>query len=171
MATLPSPRLREIDYEPPPSGEATIFYTDGSYRRKLNEGTWAWAILMSKEADEIGPLYDIFAEGYGRIESTTNNRMELTAILMALAFASRKRMTSVIVYSDSRYAQEMIQKYADLPYDHLRSTKNMDLIRQIVSLMKSVTVAFEWVKGHNGDERNEYVDELCGGAYEAFITP
>lgn len=128
-------------------------YTDGSCKKNPGPGGWAFYIPMTKH-HESGCDY-----------STTNNRMELIAIISALKYNNQ----NVIIKTDSRYVQlgitEWIHKWKmnDWKTANKTDVKNKDLWTLLDSL-RNDTVNFEWVKGHSTDEFNCIVDQLAKDA-------
>jgi DNA polymerase-1 len=126
-----------------------FIYTDGA--RKDGDGAWAFvAVLNGREVHRES----------GKVVGTTNNRMELTAILKALAFAQQYgHVDNVIIVTDSQYSIRVIKQPGRCTVaGALR--KNYDLIRQCKSLVTE-RIKFEWVKGHSGNEWNEFADKLA----------
>lgn len=136
--------------------EITI-YTDGSYFREYAVGGWAAIIMTSAGQDRIL---------FGREENTTNNRMEMTAVICALM--SLTEIADVAIYSDSQYVLNGLTSWR---YGWERNgwktkdgndVKNADLWKTLIaeaSRHKSITC--HWVRGHNGDPMNEAVDKLA----------
>jgi ribonuclease HI len=115
-------------------------------------------------------------ELHGGDPSTTNNRMELMAAIMALE--SLTRPVQVQLYTDSKYVLDGITKW--LPgwkrngwqTAAKKPVKNVDLWQRLVAAMEPHKVNWNWVKGHNGDPGNERADELARlGITEARKTP
>lgn len=129
----------------------TLFiYTDGA--RKRGDGGWAFvAVLNGRE----------YHRASGKEERTTNNRMELHAILKALAW-SQSYHDNVIIVTDSQYSITVLTAPIDTTRPP-RPYKNIDLIRMGRQLI-SPRHKFEWVKGHSGHEWNEFADKLAGHA-------
>lgn len=97
---------------------------------------------------------------------TTNNRMELTAVIKALE-ALKKPGCKVVLHSDSKYVLNGIEQW--LPVWKQRGWKtaakkpvlNQDLWQQLDSLSQAHEIDWRWVKGHSGDVGNEHADELA----------
>lgn len=126
-------------------------YTDGSCDnlRHPNYGGWAYVIIE----DDV-----IIEEESGCGTHTTNNRMELTAIIHSLL--NLPYFTSVTIYTDSQYCIGVLtRKY--------KAQANLDLIEQFFDMVdeKSLDVSFEWVKGHSGNEWNERADKMANDAF------
>jgi len=130
-------------------------YTDGAC--KGNPGLGGWGALM--ECD--GKSRELFG---GEVH-TTNNRMELTAVIRALE--ALKRRCHVRLHTDSQYVQLGISKWIhDWKKRNWRTAdkkpiKNEDLWRRLDELAAQHDVDWIWVKGHAGHEKNERADELA----------
>ena len=140
------------------TNEITI-YTDGGCTGNPGPGGWA-AVLLGETADPI--------ELSGSESATTNNRMELTAVIRALTeandrFGSDCRIT---VHTDSQYVQKGISQWINGWEKKGWKTasgspvKNKDLWMELRRLDNSMKVNWTWVKGHAGNEWNERCDEL-----------
>jgi ribonuclease HI len=134
----------------------TLFlFTDGACRRS---GLGGWACVAVSNGQEVWRIS-------GSADDTTNNAMELMAILRGLAKAATYS-DNVIVTTDSKYAIAVAtrpDKANPFPLP-----KNIVLIRQIRSLAKPPRVKFEWVKGHSGHKWNELADKLATTARDAL---
>jgi ribonuclease HI len=142
---------------------STVVYTDGACRGNPGPGGWAWAVPGGR-----------FASGADR--HTTNQRMEITAVLEALRalsavdMSSGERPSAIEVVSDSTY---VVRCFTDRWWEGWRRRNwknskkqpvaNRDLWEPLLELALSpdVTVTFRWVKGHSGDPWNDRVDELA----------
>lgn len=133
-------------------------HTDGSCLENPGPGGWA-AILVYGEHEK---------EMVGADPDTTNNRMELMAVIEGLA--ALKRPCAVTVYSDSRYVLDGIEKW--LPGWKAKNwktaakkpVKNEDLWRRLDDARARHDVTWRWVKGHAGDPMNERADTLARDA-------
>lgn len=131
-------------------------YTDGACRGNPGAGGWA-AILVYK---------DVVKEICGGEADTTNNRMELTAVIRGLA--ALKEPCDVILTSDSKYVIDALklgwvyswQKRGWRRADGKKAL-NDDLWRELVKEYERHSVTLVWVKGHNGHTYNERCDELA----------
>ncbi len=136
-----------------------IIYTDGSAFG--NPGPGGWAAVM-----RYGSHRKTFSGGFYR---TTNNRMELLAVIEAL-----KRIKEpgypVIIYSDSKYFVNAVNEGWVFNWEKkgFKKKKNVDLWKQFLKLYRQHNVTLEWVKGHEGVEENEICDNL---AKEAADNP
>ncbi len=130
-------------------------WTDGAC--KGNPGVGGWGALLRQGRHE--------KDLYGGELATTNNRMELMAVIQALR--ALKRRCDVVVHTDSQYVQKGMNEWlvnwkrrgwrtADK-----KPVKNADLWQQLDELVGQHTVTWRWVRGHAGDPGNERADELA----------
>lgn len=129
-----------------------IVYTDGSCDniQYPNYGGWAYLVLENNE---------IIEQKSGNEIHTTNNKMELTAILNAvsvLPFGSE-----VEIITDSKYCIGLLSNQ----YNPKTNIEYLDTFNCLVD-DKNLRVSFKWVKGHSGDKYNEIVDKLANDEYE-----
>ncbi len=130
-------------------------YTDGACRG--NPGPGGWGALMCFNGAE--------KEFFGGEKQTTNNRMEMTASIQALAQLSRP--CDVIINTDSQYLRKGITEWIvnwkkrDWKTASKKPVKNSDLWKQLDELVQKHQVTWEWVKGHSGHPENERADELA----------
>jgi ribonuclease HI len=137
-------------------------YTDGAC--KGNPGPGGWGALMRYGAHE--------KELFGGEPRTTNNRMELTAVIRALEALNRP--SQVAVHTDSQYVQKGISEW--LPAWKARGwktadrkpVKNDDLWRELDVLAARHEVRWHWVKGHAGHPENERADALANRGVESL---
>ena len=134
-------------------------YTDGACSGNPGPGGWA-AILMAGGATK---------ELCGGEESTTNNRMELMAVIRSLQLLTRP--CEVDLYSDSQYLvnafnQHWIDSWLKKGWKRGKNepVKNVDLWKSLLEAMEPHQVTFRWVKGHDGHPENERCDELATAA-------
>ncbi len=137
-------------------------YTDGACKGNPGRGSWA-AIVINDENDRV------VAEISGTSEMTTNNIMELTAVIRGLQAVSEPGR--VTVYSDSAYIvnafhQRWIDNWKRNGWRTKDKTpvKNRELWEELLRACGSHKVCFEKVKGHSGDHYNERVDYLANEA-------
>ena len=135
--------------------ERVVIYTDGAC--KGNPGPGGWGAWLRWGAHE--------KELFGGDPSTTNNRMELTAVIESLALL--KRRTPVAIYTDSSYVKDGItswihgwKKRGWRTADN-KPVKNIELWQRLDALVGSHDVQWHWVKGHSGDPGNERADALA----------
>jgi ribonuclease HI len=137
--------------------ESIKIYTDGS--SKGNPGPGGFGVIM-----QLGKHVKEFSVGY---RLTTNNRMELGAVIFALE--QLKSANYVIeIYSDSKYVIDAITKGWVFGWKAkgFKGKKNSDLWLKYLSLHDKYTIHFHWVKGHNGHPENERCDQLAVEAAE-----
>ena len=135
-------------------------YTDGACSGNPGKGGWG-AVLVYKSAEK---------ELSGAEENTTNNRMELTAVIKALK--QLKEPCKVVLTTDSKYVCDSINKgwvYSWQQNNWKKADKkpalNVDLWEQLLELLQIHQVDFVWVKGHNGHKYNERCDQLAVNEY------
>jgi ribonuclease HI len=137
-----------------PSSEPTIVYTDGACLGNPGPGGWAWAVPRGDFAS-------------GAAARTTNQRMEIQAVLEALLVLDPP--AGVKVFSDSTY---VVNCFRDRWWEGWlrrgwtnsarKPVANRDLWEPLIDLVRSRgNVTFQWVKGHSGDVMNDFVDELA----------
>jgi ribonuclease HI len=135
--------------------EKVLIYTDGAC--KGNPGPGGWGALLRVGAHE--------KELFGGEPETTNNRMELVAVINALA--SLKRACSVEVYTDSQYVRNGITEWLaqwrrrGWKTADRKPVKNVDLWQALEREAGRHEVQWHWVKGHAGHDGNERADELA----------
>ena len=129
-------------------------YTDGACRGNPGPGGWG-ALLIYKDADKAI---------YGGEIDTTNNRMEMTAIIEALKIV--KMDCNITLYTDSKYVMDGINgwingwKKNNWKNSQKKDVKNKDLWIQLDKLNSRHEVKWSWVKGHSGHFQNEKADQL-----------
>ncbi len=131
-----------------------IIYTDGAC--KGNPGPGGYGVIMTEENT---PRRKEFSKGF---RLTTNNRMELMAIIDGLKHVRRKNAEIVIV-TDSKYVSDAINKgwLEKWKAKGFAKIKNPDLWKQLAELLDKHQVQFVWLKGHNGHPENERCDRLA----------
>ena len=96
---------------------------------------------------------------------TTNNRMELLAVITALE--ALKRPCSVAVYSDSKYVLDGITRWIKgWQKRNWKKVKNVDLWKRMLEAVEGHSIDWNWVRGHSGDPGNERADQLASAAAE-----
>lgn len=132
-------------------------YTDGGCSGNPGPGGWAFAV------SENGKLVTTSSGGDA---ATTNNKMELTAVINALRFALDKGEREVTILTDSQYVKNGITQWIhSWKRNGWRTSskapvKNVEYWVQLDSLNSSLSVTWSWVKGHAGIEGNEECDRL-----------
>ena len=130
-------------------------YTDGACRGNPGPGGWGALLMYGDERKEI----------CGGEKETTNNRMELSAAIFALA--SLKRSCDLTLYTDSKYVMtginEWIKGWKAKGWQTAakKPVKNVDLWKQLDQETQRHTIKWVWVKGHAGNEGNEAADQLA----------
>jgi ribonuclease HI len=140
---------------------STIVYTDGACSGNPGPGGWAWAVAPDGEPN-----------GAGGAGETTNQRMELQAVLEALqALGVGSEAGRVEVVSDSTYVVNCFRDEWWIKWQRngwhnskRQPVANADLWQPLVELVNAGDVEFRWVKGHSGDPMNDLVDELAVAA-------
>lgn len=131
-------------------------YTDGGASGNPGPGGYGIVMLSGKHRKEIN----------GGFRLTTNNRMELLAVIIALE-ALKFEGTEVTIYSDSKYVVDAITKgwVFNWVKKNFKDKKNPDLWKRFLKIYPKHEVKFVWVKGHAGNELNEVADRLAVSAY------
>ena len=130
-------------------------YTDGACRG--NPGPGGWGALILKDNEEI--------KLNGGQNVTTNNQMELTAVIKALNFFSES--TKIEIFTDSKYVMDGITDYIKKwkvngwKTASKKPVKNSDLWKQLDELSAQHSISWNWVKGHSGHRENDIADELA----------
>ena len=135
--------------------DAVVVYTDGACKGNPGPGGWGAWLRWGEHEKEL----------FGGEASTTNNRMELTAVIEALALL--KRRSSVAVYTDSNYVKDGITtwihgwKKRGWRTAGNQPVKNIDLWQKLDALVAQHQLQWHWVRGHTGDPGNERADQLA----------
>lgn len=129
-------------------------YTDGACSG--NPGPGGWGVLLRWNGHE--------KQLSGGEEMTTNNRMEMMAVIKGLE--ALKKRSVVKLYTDSKYVQQGVTQWMKgwKAKGWPERIKNQDLWKRIDSLIEQHDVAFIWVRGHDGHIENELVDKLAVAA-------
>ena len=139
----------------PSAARRVVIYTDGACKGNPGPGGWGAFLVAGDRAKEI----------YGGEAATTNNRMELTAVIRALE--SLRQTCDVDLFTDSQYVKQGIEswihgwkrngwKTADR-----KPVKNAELWRELDALAARHRVRWHWVRGHSADPGNERADALA----------
>lgn len=129
-------------------------YTDGA--AKGNPGPGGYGVVM----ELIGTPYK--KEFYEGFRLTTNNRMELLAVIVGLEKLKNPN-TKVLVVSDSKYVVDAVLKKWVFGWEKIgyKGKKNPDLWQRFLKIYRQHQVDFQWIKGHNNHPQNERCDELA----------
>lgn len=127
-------------------------YTDGASQGNPGPGGYGTILIFGKHRKEL-------SEGY---RLTTNNRMELLAVIKGLE-ALKDNSYPVSIYSDSKYVVDAVEKgwVWNWKKKGYKGKKNADLWEIFIGLYKHFKVKFIWVKGHAGHPENERCDEMA----------
>ena len=146
----------------PTTPPAVTIYTDGACSGNPGPGGWA-AILVA------GPHRKELAAGYRR---TTNNRMELLAVIEGLS--ALKQRSRVALWSDSKYVVDAIEKGWAKGWRRngwrkadKKPALNADLWERLLGLLDQHQVRFQWLRGHDGHDENERADQLAVAALKS----
>jgi ribonuclease HI len=148
--------------DPETEGKVVRIYTDGACRG--NPGPGGWGAILEYDGKE--------REMFGGDPATTNNRMELTAVIEALS--ALKRPSRVILHTDSQYVQkgitEWIQGWKARGWRTAarEPVKNDDLWRRLDEVVRSHRIDWVWVKGHAGHDGNERADALANKGVDSL---
>jgi ribonuclease HI len=135
-------------------------YTDGACRGNPGPGGWGAILCYS----------DVNKEIYGFVKDTTNNKMELSAVIEALKCL--KQSCEVTVVTDSNYLKrgmtEWLPKWKrnNWQTSQRKPVKNQSLWRQLDELAHRHTIHWQWIKAHAGHEGNEWADRLANQAID-----
>jgi len=129
-------------------------YTDGA--AKGNPGNGGYGVVM----ELVGSNYK--KEFYEGFRYTTNNRMELLAVIVGLEKIIKPNM-KVLVISDSKYVVDAVEKKWVFGWEKkgFKDKKNPDLWMRFLKIYRQHQVDFKWIKGHNNHPQNERCDELA----------
>ena len=129
-----------------------VIYTDGAARGNPGPGGLGVVLIYGSHRKEI-------SEGYSL---TTNNRMELLAVIRGLEALKRDEL-KVKIYTDSRYVADAVNKGWVFSWEakRFKKKKNVDLWIRFLELYRKYAVSFVWVKGHASIPENERCDQLA----------
>jgi ribonuclease HI len=129
-------------------------YTDGA--AKGNPGNGGYGVVM----ELVGTSYQ--KEFYEGFRYTTNNRMELLAVIVGLEKITKPNL-KVLVVSDSKYVVDAVEKKWVFGWEKkgFKDKKNPDLWMRFLKIYRQHQVDFKWIKGHNNHPQNERCDELA----------
>lgn len=144
--------------------DTVLLYTDGACSGNPGPGGWC-AILRCRNKEK---------ELFGSERETTNNRMELTAVIEGLK--ALKRPCKVTVISDSKYVCDAINQRWLALWERKGWRKadgkpvlNPDLWQALSALLQQHKVSFEWIKGHDGHPENERCDTIAVREYQKYL--
>ena len=134
------------------STQKILVYTDGSSRGNPGPGGFGVILAFGSKRMEL-------SQGF---KHTTNNRMELLAVIAALEHIKNRSYT-VVIHSDSKYVIDSITKGWVFGWakKNFKDKKNPDLWKRFLLIYHKHNVSFQWVKGHAGHPENERCDQLA----------
>ena len=143
-----------------------IIYTDGAAEPNPGPGGYGVVLLSGKHRKELS----------GGFRRTTNNRMELLAVIVGLE--SLTKPCRVTLYSDSKYVVDSVERGSVLKWSKNNwyrtktdKAKNADLWARFLAIYAKHEVRFKWVRGHTGVPENERCDVLAVAAAQAYDSP
>ncbi|MEE4214068.1 MAG: ribonuclease HI [Bacteroidales bacterium] len=138
-------------------GKKITIFTDGAARGNPGPGGYGVVLQTDRHKKEL-------SEGY---KLTTNNRMELLAVIVGLE-ALRFKGSEVVIYTDSKYIADAVNKGWVLEWERkaFRKKKNADLWKRFLKVYRQHDVTIKWVEGHSGIQGNERCDRLAVEASE-----
>lgn len=138
-----------------------VIFTDGA--AKGNPGPGGYGVVLKAKVNGKEHRKEL-AEGF---RNTTNNRMELLAVIKGLE-SIKKKGASVVIYSDSKYVVEAVEKGWIWNWQRkgFKNKANVDLWQRFIPAYNKHDVKFKWVKGHAGIPENERCDQLAVAAAE-----
>jgi ribonuclease HI len=127
-------------------------YTDGAARGNPGPGGYGIVLISGKNRKEIS----------GGFAHTTNNRMELLAVIVGLE-ALKKENSNVTIYSDSKYVVDAVEKKWVFRWQKtgFKKKKNQDLWQRFLKIYPKHQVRFVWIRGHSNIHENERCDQLA----------
>lgn len=130
-------------------------YTDGAARGNPGPGGYGVVLISGAHRKELSDGFRL----------TTNNRMELLSVIIALE-SLKKENQQVVVYSDSKYVVDAVEKKWVFGWEkkNFSGKKNSDLWQRFLLAFRKHKVRFEWVKGHAQNKENNHCDELAVAA-------
>ena len=137
--------------------DSITVYTDGGASGNPGPGGYGALMIFGAHQKELS----------GGFRLTTNNRVELLAVIVALETLKRPGL-DVAIYSDSKYVVDAVEKGWLMNWERkgFKDKKNPDLWRRFLAIYRQHRVKFHWVKGHAGNAHNERADHLAVQAYQ-----
>ena len=134
-----------------------IIYTDGAAKGNPGKGGYGTVLISGNHEKRLSQGYLL----------TTNNRMELMAVIIGLEALNQK--CNVTIYSDSKYVVDSVEKGWIFGWEKkgFKGKKNPDLWKRFLKTYRNHNVKFQWVKGHAGNKYNEMCDQLAVQAAES----
>ena len=132
-------------------------YTDGAAKGNPGNGGYGVVLLSGKHRKEISQGFKL----------TTNNRMEILAVIIGVE-SLKKDSETVIIYSDSKYVVDAVEKKWVFGWEkkNFNKKKNPDLWIRFLKIYRQHSVTFKWVKGHSNNLENDRCDLLAVEASE-----
>tara|TARA_B100001057_G_C22430372_1_gene787169 strand:+ start:238 stop:684 length:447 start_codon:yes stop_codon:yes gene_type:complete len=137
------------------SNKLIEIYTDGACSGNPGPGGWGAIILYNNDSSTLS----------GGEKLTTNNRMEITAVIKSLEIIEEN--SEIKIYTDSKYVINGITNWIkswkenDWISSNKKVVKNVDLWKNLELLVQKKIISWQWVKGHSGNEMNEKVDKIA----------
>ena len=132
-------------------------FTDGACKGNPGIGGWGVLLIYGEHKKEL----------CGGAANTTNNQMELTAVIKGLEALKKGFSGSVIIHTDSQYVQKGMTEWIfnwkknGWKTAAKKPVVNQELWQQLDALSQQFNIQWQWVKGHNGNENNEIADKLA----------
>ena len=139
-------------------------YTDGACRGNPGPGGWGVSLRYNGNQKDM----------YGSEPETTNNRMELTAVIRGLEALTRRH--PVRIYTDSKYVMDGMTKWLagwkkkGWKTAARKPVKNVELWQRLDALVQENEVSWQWIKGHSGDAGNEHADMLANRGIDEMLN-
>ncbi len=132
-------------------------YTDGAAKGNPGKGGYGVVLISGSHRKELSCGFRL----------TTNNRMELLAVIIALE-SIKQPDSQITIYSDSKYVVDAVEKKWVFSWEkkNFKNKKNPDLWIRFLKIFTSLSVRFVWVKGHSNNVENERCDFLAVEAAE-----